>query len=140
MERIAIIGTGLIGRAWAMVFARAGHSVTIWDNEPGAVVKALALIEESLREQKHVGLISEEPQTVRDRITVAKTMEQVLAEADYVQESTAERVDAKKQVYMVRWMRSRGRSAFSPARPPRFQPRCSAKACLDATAASSHIR
>ena len=50
MERIAIIGAGLIGRAWAMVFARAGQSVTIWDNEPGAVVKALALIEESLRE------------------------------------------------------------------------------------------
>src|SRR5262245_42154514 len=99
MERIAIIRTGLIGRACAMVFARAGHSVTIWDNEPGAVVKALALIEESLREQKHFGLISEEPQRVRERISAATTMEQALAEADYVQENTAERVDVKKQVY-----------------------------------------
>ena len=26
MEKIAIIGAGLIGRAWAMVFARAGHA------------------------------------------------------------------------------------------------------------------
>ena len=44
MEKIAIIGTGLIGRAWAMVFARAGHSVRIWDNQPDAAAKALALI------------------------------------------------------------------------------------------------
>jgi 3-hydroxyacyl-CoA dehydrogenase len=27
--RIAIVGTGLIGRAWAIVFARAGHVVTL---------------------------------------------------------------------------------------------------------------
>ena len=31
MEKIAIIGAGLIGRAWAMVFARAGHPVKLWD-------------------------------------------------------------------------------------------------------------
>jgi len=35
LEQIAIIGTGLIGRAWAMVFARAGHSVRIWDPVAG---------------------------------------------------------------------------------------------------------
>ncbi|MGH8731551.1 MAG: 3-hydroxyacyl-CoA dehydrogenase NAD-binding domain-containing protein, partial [Burkholderiales bacterium] len=32
MEKVAIIGAGLIGRAWAMVFARAGHSVKLYDN------------------------------------------------------------------------------------------------------------
>ena len=36
MEKIAIIGCGLIGRAWAMVFARSGHQVTLYDNLPGA--------------------------------------------------------------------------------------------------------
>ena len=35
MEQIAIIGTGLIGRAWATAFTRAGHSVRIWDPVPG---------------------------------------------------------------------------------------------------------
>ncbi len=35
MEKIAIIGAGLIGRAWAMVFARAGHPVKLWDNDAG---------------------------------------------------------------------------------------------------------
>ncbi len=33
MERTAaIIGAGLIGRAWAMVFARAGWRVRLYDN------------------------------------------------------------------------------------------------------------
>ena len=99
MEKIAIIGTGLIGRAWAMVFARAGHPVRIWDNDAGAVPKALSLIEEALREQKQVGLISEDPQQVRACIRGAATLSEALADADYVQENTAELVDIKKHVY-----------------------------------------
>jgi 3-hydroxyacyl-CoA dehydrogenase len=99
MEKIAIIGTGLIGRAWAMVFARAGHTVKIWDNEPNAAAKALTLIEQALNEQKHYGLIAEDARTVRIRISVAATLQEALADADYVQENTAERVDVKKQVY-----------------------------------------
>jgi L-gulonate 3-dehydrogenase len=99
MEKIAIIGTGLIGRAWTMVFARAGHAVKIWDNQAGAAGKALALIEEALREQQHFGLISEDPAHVRARISEAATLEQALADADYVQENTSERLDVKKQVY-----------------------------------------
>jgi 3-hydroxyacyl-CoA dehydrogenase len=99
MEKIAIIGTGLIGRAWAMVFARAGHPVRIWDNDAGAVPRALPLIEEALHEQKQVGLITEDPKHVRARISAAATLAEALADADYVQENTAERVDIKKQVY-----------------------------------------
>ncbi len=46
MEKIAIIGSGLIGRAWAMVFARAGHQVKMYDAAPGAVSRAIGLVEE----------------------------------------------------------------------------------------------
>ena len=28
---VAIVGTGLIGRAWALAFARAGCDVRLWD-------------------------------------------------------------------------------------------------------------
>ena len=34
MPVVAIIGSGLIGRAWANVFARAGWQVRLWDPEP----------------------------------------------------------------------------------------------------------
>ena len=47
-QKVAVIGTGLVGRAWSIVFARAGHEVTLYDPADGAVESALALIEASL--------------------------------------------------------------------------------------------
>jgi len=99
MEKIAVIGAGLIGRAWAMVFARAGHSVKLWDNDAGAVPKALGLIEAALREMRDFGLVSEDPKAVSARVASAATLAEALEDADYVQENTAERVDVKRQVY-----------------------------------------
>ena len=34
MPTVGLVGVGLIGRAWANVFARAGWDVRIWDPEP----------------------------------------------------------------------------------------------------------
>ena len=99
MEKIAVIGAGLIGRAWAMVFARAGHPVKLWDNDAGAVPKALGLIEEAVREMHGFGLVTEDPKAVSARVVSAATLAEALKEADYVQENTSERVDVKRQVY-----------------------------------------
>jgi L-gulonate 3-dehydrogenase len=99
MEKIAVIGAGLIGRAWAMVFARAGHPVKLWDNDAGAVPTALRLIEEGVRELRGFGLVSEDPRTVSMRVTAAATLAEAVQDADYVQENTAERVDVKQLVY-----------------------------------------
>lgn len=41
---IAVIGAGLIGRAWAIVFARAGFKVAFWDGIADAVPTPLAKI------------------------------------------------------------------------------------------------
>jgi len=99
MEKIAIIGAGLIGRAWAMVFARAGHPVKLWDVDAKAVPTALGLIEDALKEAKNFGLIDEDPKTVSARISAVITLVDAVKDADYVQENTAERVDVKRQVY-----------------------------------------
>lgn len=99
MEKIAIIGSGLIGRAWAMVFARARHPVKIYDNVPGAVNKALAQVESGLRELRGAGLISEDPGAVAARISGCVTLADAARDADYVQENTAERLDVKREVY-----------------------------------------
>ena len=45
MQKIAIIGSGFIGRAWAISFARAGYAVVLWDEHAGAPGKALTYIE-----------------------------------------------------------------------------------------------
>jgi 3-hydroxyacyl-CoA dehydrogenase len=99
MEKIAVIGAGLIGRAWAMVFARAGHTVKLWDNDAGAVPKALGLIEDAVREMHGFGLVTEDPKAISARVVSAATLAEALKDAEYVQENTAERVDVKRQVY-----------------------------------------
>jgi L-gulonate 3-dehydrogenase len=99
MEKVAIIGTGLIGRAWAMVFARAGHPVKLYDAVPGAADKALALIEEGLTELKEFGLIGEAAGVVAARVTVAPDLAQAVKDADYVQENTSENLDVKRAVF-----------------------------------------
>jgi L-gulonate 3-dehydrogenase len=99
MEKIAIIGAGLIGRAWATVFARAGHSVKMYDADPTAVSKAIGLIESGLRDLKKVGLVQEAPEVIAKRVSAASTLEEALEDADYVQENTAERLDVKRAVY-----------------------------------------
>ncbi len=48
---VAIIGAGLIGRAWAMVFARAGWRVRITDNAPGTLSASREFIAASLAQQ-----------------------------------------------------------------------------------------
>ena len=47
-EKIAVIGAGLIGRSRAIVFARAGHQVALYDVADGAVDSALDLIDAAL--------------------------------------------------------------------------------------------
>ncbi|RUW85600.1 3-hydroxyacyl-CoA dehydrogenase, partial [Mesorhizobium sp. M8A.F.Ca.ET.023.01.1.1] len=36
MAQVAIVGSGFIGRAWAISFARAGHDVRMWDQSRAA--------------------------------------------------------------------------------------------------------
>ena len=99
MERIAIVGTGLIGRSWAMVFARAGHQVRMWDAEPSVAAAALGIIGERLGDLAAAGLISEAPATVAARIMVAGAMAECLEGAGYVQENGPERLEPKRALF-----------------------------------------
>lgn len=108
MERIAVIGSGLIGRAWATVYARAGHLVRLHDTAPGAVDKALDLILTGLHDLRRAGLVDEAPAAIAARITAAPGLEAAVADADYVQENTSEDETVKKAVF----------SALDAAAPP----------------------
>lgn len=99
MEKIAVIGSGLIGRAWAMVFARAGHPVTLFDSARGAAEQALGLIGQALAELREAGLISEQPAAIAKRMSVAASLAKAVQDADYVQENTSEQLEVKKNVY-----------------------------------------
>ena len=99
MDKIAIVGAGLVGRAWAIVFARAGYPVMLYDSNAETVTKSLETVESSLQDLQEFGLISEAPSVIRARMTSAKSLNEVLDGAAYAQESTLENVDIKKQIF-----------------------------------------
>lgn len=96
--RAAIVGAGLIGRSWAMIFARAGWSVRLYDPSPGVSGAALALCEAGLADLAAHGLC-DDPASAAARITAAATLAEAVAGAEIVQESGPERLDAKQALF-----------------------------------------
>ena len=95
MDKIAVIGGGLIGRAWSMVFARGGFRVSLFDQSQEAASNALGFIAARLPELYESGLIADSPDVVLARISLAPTLESALEGAIYVQENGPERAEAK---------------------------------------------
>ena len=58
MERIALVGGGLIGQAWAIVFGR-GHEVMLYDAEPAALKRAQDAIALRLADLAGFGLLDD---------------------------------------------------------------------------------
>ncbi len=96
----AVIGTGLVGRAWAMVFARAGWQVRMYDNAPAQLDAARGLIEASLADQQAAGLIDDAAGTLA-RISASDRIDAAVANADWVQENLPEAVDIKREVFGI---------------------------------------
>ena len=100
MAKIAIVGSGLIGRSWSIVFARAGHEVALWDPVAAAVPAARDFIAARLPELAEAGLLrGEAPEAILARLHPAETLEQALAGADYVQENGPERIPDKQALF-----------------------------------------
>jgi len=98
-DKIAVVGAGLIGRAWAIVFARAGHAVALHDADRAALADNLPVIDAALRDLRNAGLLDEPPSTVRARIRVAGTLDDALDGAVYVQENIRETLEAKRDIF-----------------------------------------
>ncbi|MFO1364088.1 MAG: 3-hydroxyacyl-CoA dehydrogenase [Burkholderiales bacterium] len=99
MDRIGVVGCGLIGRAWAIVFARAGHPVAAYDSDAAALAASLALVDGALAELARFGLLAEEPAAVRARIVAAPDLAEAVRACAYVQESVRETVEAKRAIF-----------------------------------------
>src|SRR5258706_10516175 len=93
-----IVGAGLIGRAWANVFARAGWTVRVWDPDAGQRANAARLIEQSLHELAAYGLVSD-PDSAAKRVSVVATLEDAVAGAEYVQECGPEVLEVKRTTF-----------------------------------------
>lgn len=99
--RTAVIGTGVIGAAWASAFLAAGHDVTAWDPAEGAgqrlrdQVAANLAVTDRLRAAGGDGT-ADAP--ARGVLTVADTLADAVTDASFVQESGPERLELKQDL------------------------------------------
>ncbi len=99
MTNVAVIGAGLIGRAWSIVFARAGFDVALWDQFPLQTTQAMAFVADRLPELHAAGLMAAAPDTVMARIRPMQSLWETVRDVEYIQESGPERVDVKTGVF-----------------------------------------
>lgn len=99
-KSVAIVGSGLIGRCWAMMFARAGFTVRIFDINAQQIADALVSVKSQLEGLAKVDLL--------DGQTVDEVAARVLGEPDlakavqgavYLQECCPEMLELKKKVF-----------------------------------------
>ena len=46
-EKVGIVGSGLIGKSWAMIFASEGFNVVLYDVDQNQVAKAIKVLSSS---------------------------------------------------------------------------------------------
>jgi 3-hydroxyacyl-CoA dehydrogenase len=102
MAKIAIVGCGFIGRAWAISFARAGHTVALWDAAPDAPEAALRFIDAMLPDLAADDLLGgQSAAEIRQRLRLTPSIEDALSECVHVQENTPEKVEVKREVFSL---------------------------------------
>jgi len=98
MASVAIIGAGLIGRSWAIVFARGGWQVRVTDPDPQTLENASRLIREGLEELAVHGLVTD-PALAAERVAIVQSLADAVSGVDVVQENGPELVDTKRAIF-----------------------------------------
>src|ERR1700751_3202839 len=98
IERVGVLGCGLMGSGIAQVAATAGFDVVVLEVEQKFLDKGFAGIEKSLAKFAEEGTLKETPPAVRARLK-GTTNKQDLADCDIVIEAIIENVEEKKKIY-----------------------------------------
>lgn len=99
MKQIAVIGSGIIGTSWAVVFARAGLQVRLYDGDAMQRERAVAVLRETVRASAALLREGDSVEAVLDRVQVVDALDAALDGADYVQEAISEQLDAKRALF-----------------------------------------
>ncbi|HEV7873321.1 MAG TPA: 3-hydroxyacyl-CoA dehydrogenase [Enterovirga sp.] len=99
MPSVAIVGAGLIGRAWAIVFSRAGWDVRMTDPHEPTLTAAPGLVRAGLDELANQGLVTD-PAGSAARVSTAPSLAEAVSGVALVQENGPERVDAKRAIFV----------------------------------------
>ena len=94
---VAVVGAGLIGRSWAIIFAGGGCDVALYDSSAGVAESARALVMEGLADLAEHGLVADA--AAHARVRVCATLTDALHGATFVQENTPESIEAKREIF-----------------------------------------
>ncbi|HCB07215.1 MAG TPA: L-carnitine dehydrogenase [Nocardioides bacterium] len=93
VEQVTCIGAGVIGGGWVSYFLARGYRVVAWDPAPNAEERLRHLVNAAWPALTELGLA--EGASI-DNLTVAPTLAEACAGADFVQESAPEDLDLKR--------------------------------------------
>src|SRR3712207_5719495 len=116
MPTAAIVGSGLIGRSWAIVFARGGWDVRLSDPSPEALANAPRLIREGLDELAAYKIV-DNPAAAAARVSVAGSLAEAAQGAALGQESGRERVGDKRRTFAERAPAAPRAATLAPSTP-----------------------
>lgn len=99
-EKIGIVGSGLIGRSWAMLFASVGYNVMIYDILPEQIENAKKDIELQIHNLKSNNLLRGTV-SAEQQINLIKGTSDLkdLGDAIYIQECVPENLPLKQKVF-----------------------------------------
>lgn len=98
--KVAVIGSGEMGRGIALVFAQYGNDVVLEDSFPQALDKAKKYIADNLSKMVEKGIIKQgEDKPIQSRIRYSGTMEDSVTEVDLVVEAVPEIVELKQEIF-----------------------------------------
>lgn len=100
-DQVAIVGAGSIGTSWAVVFARAGQTVALYDSDPERLPAAGADVDNRLCALARAGLLREPADRVAQRVRTHAELADALAGAVHVQECAPECLDLKRELFRV---------------------------------------
>jgi 3-hydroxyacyl-CoA dehydrogenase len=98
MPKVAVVGSGLIGRAWAVVFASHGWRVSLYDVSPGVADAARMQVEHALKELASHDLVAD-PNGALDLVEPSSTLAVALKGATLVQENGPEVLEIKRELF-----------------------------------------
>jgi 3-hydroxyacyl-CoA dehydrogenase len=97
--KFSIIGSGSIGIGWAIVFARAGYKVKVYDIEESALRNFESQIKNRLELLDENKLLTDSTKKIAARIQTTLDLAEAVAGADYVQECGPENLELKRDLF-----------------------------------------